>query len=678
MAKPPDVDRDPIWGPGFAIPRTPYVVLGTLGHGGMGIVYEVQNCITGLHYAFKVLSADVDEYPQLAERIVREAEFLHLIKGAPHVVTVVDWGRLHDALRRPYIVMERLYGETLATLLARHALPLTDTLSYLRHVLWGVAAVHGAGVVHRDIKPSNIFVRRDGTCTLIDFSIMKALHDIGLTPGQFPTVKGTPIGTPFYMAPEQASGATVDQRADIFSVGLVLIECLLGFRPLSHLSQHEYLNHLITEGVPSLELVGGEHLPREVRQLARCATMRDPDKRFPVVHAFLLEINRIAERLSLHLRPIPPSVHLASGALPPRAAGRHAAPTPSGYDSKAPTPRMHRAPLAPSGRDALQRGAAAGLAAPPTSSALPTQVDSVSPTRVKTPPPPSGPESTPPRRSQWRHAFGLLSLGWNGPAPKSFSPRRGKGGEPPPTLPVVPKPAGALRVPKFDDRLVLRPGMLCTPANNVVERPAPAEAPLALEPSAEAQPALEPSAEAQPALEPSAEAQPALEPSAEAPHGGASPVSDRPPLGPFVAIMGAGVVVSVVASLAVVWWAGPPATVVRASSEPLPASPAGVVASAEVPAAPAGVVASVDAPAAPAPEPPAEPEPSEASPPARLPKVAPSSAGDDRRMQLEAKLRGGKGTENDVEELVLLCFRAGDDPCVRQAQVFRKKLEGRR
>jgi serine/threonine protein kinase len=677
MRKPPDDDRGPTWGAGALITGTPYGVLRELGRGGMSTVYEVRHVDTGLVYAFKVLSTRVAEHPELVERVEREAAFLHLLDGAPHIVTVVDWGRLPGEHRRPYLVMERLYGETLAALLARHALPLTDALSYVRQVLWGVAAVHGVGAIHRDIKPSNIFVRRDGTCTLLDFGIMKMLSDIGLPPGQFTTAEGVPIGTPFYMAPEQASCATVDCRADIFSVGLVLAECLLGFRLLPQLSERAYLERLINEGVPSLEVSGGEHLPVEVRKLVRCATRFDPEKRFPSAQAFILAINRIAEALGLRLRPIPPSVPRAPGAPPPRAPGDHAAPTPNAYDSKAPTPRVYRAPapLAPSRREAPPKGPAAESATPPTNSAQPTPVDSISPTQVKTPSPQSGLDSTLPLRSQRRKPFGVLTLGWGGRAPKKTSPQ-GNGREPPPTLPLPPTSAVSFPASKFHDRLALLKGMPITPGNDVLERSASTEAPPALESWAEAQPALESSVEAQPVLESSAEAQPVLMPSTEAqlPEGALPVASARPRRSPLVSavmLWAAGAAAGVVVSLAAVFWADPSARV-HVSFEPRRASPAGVVAPAVTPA----------------PEPSAEPKPPEVASPATPPPnagpgtsaaperqtAAEKSVLEAKRAALEAKLRDGKGKLGEVRSLNHVCRQLGDEACQKRAYDYFDKL----
>ncbi|HEU4412857.1 MAG TPA: protein kinase [Polyangiaceae bacterium] len=718
MRKPPSTDQGPTWAPQSVIMSTPYVVRGQLGRGGMGSVYEVWHRHTRLVYAFKVLSTRIAERPDLAERVVREAEFLGLVKGAPHVVTVVEWGRLRDMYRRPYLVMERLYGETLATLLARRALPLTDSLSYVRQVLWGAAAVHAVGGVHRDLKPSNIFVQHDGTCTLLDFGVMKALSEIGLSPRQFITTEGVTIGTPSYMAPEVASHGEVDHRADLFSIGLVLAECLLGFRLLPYLSEDDYIRHLVNEGVPSIELSGGAHLPVEVRRLVRRATMFDPAQRFPTALAFLDEIDRVADALGLRLRPIPPSEHLGAGARRPPRLFRPDAPTliagapvapiaapgpispselatpPRGAPSAlspselATPPRGAPSALSPSELATLPRGTPSALSpselvtpvrsasdellALATPSAWPTPVDSVSPTRVTTPAPASGDERTPPLVSRRRLRWPGLLWGRLGRAPGGTPTLRvGSSERPTTTLPLPPRSAVSWRLPRLRDRLAPLPGLEATPVNDVLEGPAPdgsLAVPVLEGPAPDgslAAPVLEgptlAGSLAVPVLEPPAE--PRLPAGAFAAPVG-SPRARQVPLASAVALVAAGVVAGAVASLAGVWWARPPAAVVRVSPEPRPAAPS---------VAPAGV------PVAPTLEPPPEPPPPEA--PARgsaSPSV--STAGPSvaarKKASLEAKLKSGRGTHTDLQHFVDLCRLTSDKACLERAEGYRRRLQG--
>ncbi|HEU4408220.1 MAG TPA: serine/threonine-protein kinase [Polyangiaceae bacterium] len=673
MRKPPDTDHDPTWAPQSVILNTPYIVRGELGRGGMGSVYEVQHRVTRLVYAFKVLSTRVAEHPALAERVVREAEFLVLVKGAPHVVVVVEWGRLRDEHRRPFLVMERLYGETLAARLRRGALPLAEALSCTRQVLWGLVAVNGAGGVHRDVKPSNIFVRHDGTCTLLDFGVMKAMSEIGLSPRLFRTDKGMRIGTPLYMAPEVASHGVVDHRADLFSVGLVLAECLLGVRLLSHLSEREYLTRLVNQGVPAIEGSGGAHVPAEVRQLVRRATMFKPAERFANALAFIAEIDRVADALGLWLRPIPPSDHLEGGAggpprlfhpeAPTRSAGAPAAPSaaagaafgplsPSelvtpvrGAAAELVTPvRGAPSALSPSELVTPVRSAAAELAALATPSAWPTPVDSVSPTRVKTPPPASDDERTPPLASQRRLRWRVLLWGRLGRAPGSTPTRPVGPSEPPTTVPLPPRSAVAWRGPTLRDWLAPLPGLEATPVNDVLEGPAPAEALAA------------------PALEPSAEPQPPAEAFAAAGPWWARRMSL---VSAAVTFGAAGVAAGVVATLAVSSWVRSPAAVVRVGPEPRRAAPAGVAAPA--PSAP-------EAPHVPS----AEPPPPEAFPAEPAPRPVASSPDEraDRHARLKAKVQSGRASADEARRLSAMCHEAGDEACVRLAEAFLEQLEG--
>jgi serine/threonine protein kinase len=683
MRKPPDDTQGPTWLPRSLIVSTPYRVRHELGRGGMGSVYEVEHTETGLLYAFKVLSTRVAAYPELAERVVREAEFVGLLDRTPHVVTVVEWGRLRDEHRRPFLVMERLYGHPLATLLVRRALPVADALFYIRQVLWGLAAVHGAGGLHRDIKPSNLFVQDNGTCTLLDFGVMKALSEIGLSPRQFITDKDMPIGTPLYMAPEMASGAVVDHRADLFSVGLVLLECLLGFRLWSDLSEDAYRQRLVNEGVPSLELIGGGHLPAEVQRLVRRATLLNPAKRFPTALAMIAEIDRVAAALGLWLRPVPPSEHLGASGRPPPRLFRTDAPTWSAVGA-APRPRT------PSERTPSARGASVEPAALWTVSAWPTRVDSVSPTRVKTPAlrggaeptpaptsvaertpastsgdertPASGDARTPPLASQRRFRWRGLLWGRGDHAPGAApAPPVGSREQPTTTLPLPPvgsreRPTTTLalpprsgvswRLPRLRDRLApVRDSDTPAvddvlagprPANDVLAGPAPAGALAVLTP--------------EPPVEPKPTEQPR----------GAWRVR---PVSAF-ALGAAGVAAGVVATLAGLWVVGPPVAIERVAPEPRRAAPAGVIASVQAPAI----------------ESPAEPRPPEASPPALAPHAPVSSAGSARalaspargnqRARLEAKLRSGQGTMADAGSLASLCHASGDEACLRLALEF--------
>jgi serine/threonine-protein kinase len=616
----------------------------------MGTVYEVRHLDTGHIFAFKILSTRVAEHPELAERVAREAQFLKALDGAPYLVTIIESGRLEDAYRRPYLVMPRLHGATLRQLISQQVLPLTDTLSYARQILVALALVHQAGVVHRDVKPDNVFVQRDGTCTLLDFGVMKALYDIGLSPSQFSTGPLTLVGTPLYMAPEMASHRAIDHRADLFGVGLILAECLLGARMLPHLSEQEYLKHLANDGVPSLENAGGVHLPPEVQKLVRRATMFDPAKRYPSAVAMIIAINRIAETLGLRLKPLPPSRLPALSTPGVPAAHRPPVTTLSMSDGYAPSlpGGANAGPLSVSQRSLLAQGASAERSAPLTTSSQPTLVDSISPTRVKTPLARSRAEPPPPLQSQERLRFGVLTLGLGGPPPKGAPSRQeAQGGRTVTTLPLAPPSAVPSLVPQFEDALAFWKGVLLTPVSKVRKRVAPREdrhTPAVndgLEGLAQAE------ALAALALEAPAEPKPA-----------AQPRGARRALALF-ALGGAALTTGVVAMLAVVWWVGPPAVIVRVSPEPLRPAPAGVA------------VPAPNAPMVPPPEASAE-LPPEAPPaaPARRPTPSASKAEASERARLEARLTSGQGDLTDAFRFLDLCQDVGDRACFRRARTF--------
>ncbi len=206
-----------------------YRVKRVIGEGGMGVVYEAEHLSLGRVVAVKVLHPKRAQDREAISRLRHEARVAGTL-GHPNICAIHDMGRLDDG--SPYLVMERLFGETLAQRLQSDGtLPVEDLVDIMLQVLSALAAAHQRGVVHRDLKPDNIFLsRREGMAPipkLLDFGISKA-EDIEETMD----VTGTAAGTPFYMAPEQARGErTLDHRVDLWAVGVILYECLTGQRP---------------------------------------------------------------------------------------------------------------------------------------------------------------------------------------------------------------------------------------------------------------------------------------------------------------------------------------------------------------------------------------------------------------------------------------------------------------
>jgi serine/threonine-protein kinase len=213
--------------------RGKYRLVRLLGDGGMGSVYEAHHEGLGTRVAIKVLHADLARRPGLVERFLREARVSAQIRS-PHVVQVMDVDRTDDGIA--YIVMELLEGEPLSSLLERDGkIEAATACEYAVQILRALEAAHSLGVVHRDLKPENVFVTATGSgphLKLIDFGIAKARQMDSQAKNL--TVAGIVMGTPEYMAPEQAHSADrVDARSDLFAVGVMLYEMICGSRPVT-------------------------------------------------------------------------------------------------------------------------------------------------------------------------------------------------------------------------------------------------------------------------------------------------------------------------------------------------------------------------------------------------------------------------------------------------------------
>jgi len=207
----------------------PYRVLGLLGEGAMGRVFRAER--DGRQVAVKLLRREHLRSRLLLDRFFREARAVSRIRHR-HIVEVLEVGeeRGPEGLERAYCVMELLEGKTLGALFRERALDVARTVEIAVQVCEALEAAHATGVVHRDVKPDNVFVasrRGSDWVKLLDFGIAKLLR-VGPEMSRTPA---TVIGTPHYMAPEQASGAPVDGRTDLYALGVVLYELLAGHRP---------------------------------------------------------------------------------------------------------------------------------------------------------------------------------------------------------------------------------------------------------------------------------------------------------------------------------------------------------------------------------------------------------------------------------------------------------------
>ncbi len=290
----------PILTPGTILRRERLRVVRVLGQGGMAIVYEVEHIDTSHRYALKVLSAHLSDRSDLVARFLQEARVLRALRRAPHIVTLHEASLFED--NQPYLLLELLRGRTLRDALTQGRIPIALGCWYVQQLLWALAIVHHAKLVHRDVKPENIFVLDDGMCKLLDFGIVKVALESPVS-RDFVTGPRGVMGTSLYMAPEHISGKVPDARADIFAAGVVLFEVLLGERPFANLSDRDLQARIMTEGFPSLEEAGGFDVPAELRAIARRATNKNPDDRYPDVAAFATDLNQVLQRLNLLWEP---------------------------------------------------------------------------------------------------------------------------------------------------------------------------------------------------------------------------------------------------------------------------------------------------------------------------------------------------------------------------------------
>ncbi len=284
-----------------------YRVLGPLGGGAMGVVYEAEDTRLARRVALKFLNPQVARTPATLARFLREAQAASALNH-PYICSIFDVG---EEAGQPFLVMERLEGTTLKTLIAGKPLPVDTVLELGAQIADALDAAHSQGIVHRDIKPSNVFVTRRGDAKLLDFGVAKLAAE-----GREPVVDeatrtaepeagsspASAVGTVAYMSPEQARGEDVDRRSDLFSLGALLYEMATGTPPFPGPSAAQTFEGILGREPPRLDLVRPQ--ATALRPIVEKALSKDRTLRYQTAGDLRVDLRRAQRAATTGTPPV--------------------------------------------------------------------------------------------------------------------------------------------------------------------------------------------------------------------------------------------------------------------------------------------------------------------------------------------------------------------------------------
>jgi serine/threonine protein kinase len=311
-----------------------YEIVAELGRGGMGVVYKGFEPSLGRFVAIKELSAALAHDGTVVERFLREARSMAMLND-PHIIQIYSIGQEND---QPFFVMEFVDGVSVAALINRdgHLQP-GDALKILHQTALGLGAAHYHGVIHRDIKPANLMISQRGLVKIADFGI--ALANKSVDPKL--TSAGEMVGTPGYLSPEILLGHAVDERSDIYALGIVLFEMLIGRTPFSEVSVYKLIQAVVEGDIPNVRELDASIDPGVAAIVAKMLS-KDPAERYQSMPEVIADLEK--HPLIVAGGPIGITIPAARGAIgtlvgvpmpmTPRAAGQL---TPGG-SPRVPTP----------------------------------------------------------------------------------------------------------------------------------------------------------------------------------------------------------------------------------------------------------------------------------------------------------------------------------------------------
>ena len=291
-----------------------YQLQSVIASGGMGRVWRAHDTLLQRPVAVKLLRSELTDDPAFLRRFRAEAQHAALLND-PHIAAVHDYGEtLRGGETLAYLVMELVDGQSLSALLAAHGrLDVAQTLRIARQTAAALAVAHAAGVVHRDVKPGNVLLTAAGDVKITDFGIAWSASSVPLTR------TGQVLGTPQYLAPEQAHGAPATPASDVYALGVVAYQCLSGRVPFAADSPVQVALMQITHQPPSLP----PDVPADIRRLVERAMAKDPAARFRDGAALRDAVDALAGALPhTAAQRQPTAVLLPPGPTPPiRSAG---------------------------------------------------------------------------------------------------------------------------------------------------------------------------------------------------------------------------------------------------------------------------------------------------------------------------------------------------------------------
>lgn len=310
-----------------------YEILGVLGAGGMGKVYKVRNVISDRVEAMKVLLANLAMQKELADRFLREIKLLASLDH-PNIAALNTALTMDNQL---VMMMEYVDGVTLASRLQQGPIAPADAANYSGQLLSALSYAHKLNVIHRDVKPANMMLTPQGAVKLMDFGIARPNNEAGMT------VTGTTLGSLNYMSPEQVRGEPVDQRSDLYSMGVSLYEMVTGQLPFRGHSNYSVMSAHLQEA-PQPPITVRPDLPKGLSDIILMAMAKEPRDRFQTADAFSNALKSVVSIPGAGIvSPVPGTVRVPQVAAAASAARVPVQPTvPMTAASASPAPQNSR------------------------------------------------------------------------------------------------------------------------------------------------------------------------------------------------------------------------------------------------------------------------------------------------------------------------------------------------